>query len=81
MVDGTDLGDDPGAGIRERQREGIAQAKKAGKQIGRKRVLNLKQTMDIDRRIKGGESKASLAKEYGVSRQTIYTALENLKHI
>ena len=67
--------------IRERQREGIAQAKLKGKQIGRKRALSYKQTMDIDRRIKGGESKASLAREYGVSRQTLYTALDNLKHI
>lgn len=66
--------------IRERQREGMAQAKKAGKQIGRKPSLNLSQTREIERRIASGESKASLAREFGVSRQTLYSSLENLKH-
>lgn len=67
--------------IRERQREGMAQAKKAGKQIGRKPSLSLPQTREIERRIAGGESKAALAREFGVSRQTLYTALDNLKHL
>lgn len=67
--------------IRERQREGIALAKKAGKQIGRKRALSLSQTREIERRVAAGEPKASLATEFGVSRQTLYTALENLKHL
>ncbi len=67
--------------IRERQREGIVQAKKAGKQIGRKRVLSLSQTREIERRVLEGEPKTSLATEFGVSRQTLYTALENLKHL
>lgn len=67
--------------IRERQREGIALAKKAGKQIGRKRALRLFQTREIERRVAEGEPKASLATEFGVSRQTLYTALDNLKHL
>ena len=61
--------------IKERQREGIAKAKAMGKQIGRKRALNDEQVAEIRKRVARGESKASLAKEYGVSRQTIYTVL------
>lgn len=67
--------------IRERQREGMALAKKAGKQIGRKPSLNLSQAREIERRTSRGESKASLAREFKVSRQTLYAALENLKHL
>ena len=65
--------------IKERQREGIAKAKKAGKQIGRKRSLTDDQVGDINFRISCGESKASLAKLYGVSRQTLYSALAALE--
>lgn len=63
--------------IKERQREGIAKAKEMGKQIGRKRVLDDEQVEEIKIRIDGGESKSSLAKEYGVSRQTLYTMLQS----
>ncbi len=62
--------------IKERQREGIAKAKQMGKQIGRKRILSDSQVADIKSRVAGGEAKAKLAKEYNVSRQTIYTALK-----
>ena len=61
--------------IRERQREGIAKAKAKGIQIGRKRVLDDDQVEEIKGRIGHGESKMSLAQEYGISRQTLYTAL------
>jgi len=61
--------------IRERQREGIAQAKKAGKQIGRKKALDDEQVAEIKKRVGAGEAKSKLAKVYGVSRQTLYTAL------
>ena len=61
--------------IKERQREGIAKAKERGVQIGRKRVLNDAQVEEIKNRVAGGESKSSLAKEYGVSRQTLYSSL------
>ncbi len=61
--------------IRERQREGIAKAKQMGKQIGRKRALNDDQVEKIKTRVAGGEAKSALAKEYGISRQTLYTAL------
>lgn len=61
--------------IRERQREGIAKAKAMGKQIGRKRALSDDQVAEIEKRVVGGEAKSKLAKEYGISRQTLYSAL------
>lgn len=61
--------------IRERQREGIAAAKAKGKHLGRRAVLNPDQVAQIRARVAAGEAKASLAKEYGVSRQTIYAAI------
>ncbi len=61
--------------IKERQREGIAKAKAMGKQIGRKRVLDDEQISEIKIRVDAGEAKSKLAKEFGVSRQTLYTAL------
>jgi DNA invertase Pin-like site-specific DNA recombinase len=61
--------------IRERQREGIALAKKAGVYKGRKAKLTAEQIREICERVKAGEQKAGFAAEYGVSRQTLYTAL------
>jgi DNA invertase Pin-like site-specific DNA recombinase len=61
--------------IRERQREGIALAKKAGVYKGRKPSLTAEQVKEIRRRVKAGAQKTSLAAEYGVSRQTLYSAL------
>ena len=61
--------------IRERQREGIALAKKAGVYKGRKPSLSAEQVKEISRRVKAGEQKTGLATEYGVSRQTLYSAL------
>ena len=61
--------------IRERQREGIALAKKAGVYKGRKPSLNPEQVKEIRRRVKAGEQKTGLAAEYRVSRQTLYSAL------
>lgn len=61
--------------IKERQREGIASAKKAGKQIGAKKKLTEEQVKEIMERISKGEAKKDLAKAYGISRQTLYTAL------
>jgi DNA invertase Pin-like site-specific DNA recombinase len=61
--------------IRERQREGIALAKKAGVYKGRKPSLTAEQVKEIRSRVGAGERKSGLAVEYGVSRQTLYTAL------
>jgi DNA invertase Pin-like site-specific DNA recombinase len=61
--------------IRERQREGIAIAKKAGVYKGRKPSLTREQVAKIRERAKAGEQKTALAAEFKVSRQTLYTAL------
>ncbi|MBB6017065.1 DNA invertase Pin-like site-specific DNA recombinase [Deinococcus radiopugnans ATCC 19172] len=61
--------------IRERQREGITAAKKAGVYQGRKKALSAAQASDLRQRAEGGESKASLAKAFGISRETVYQYL------
>lgn len=58
--------------ILERQREGIALAKAAGKYRGRKPSLTDAQVHELRARLAGRESVTSLAKEYGISRQTVY---------
>ena len=63
--------------IRERQREGIALAKKKGVYKGRRASLTAEQVKEIRRRVVAGEQKTGLAAEFGVSRQTLYTAIEH----
>jgi len=58
--------------IRERQREGIVLAKKRGAYRGRKRSLTTAQTAELLRRVANGESKTLLAREFGVTRDTVY---------
>ena len=58
--------------IRERQLEGIAIAKTKGKYKGRKPALTEDQADELTRRLVAGEPVAALAREYGVSRQTVY---------
>ena len=62
--------------INERRKEGMAAAKAAGKQIGAKRKLSSDDVVDIKSRLATGASKSSLAKNYGISRQTLYSALK-----
>jgi DNA invertase Pin-like site-specific DNA recombinase len=61
--------------IRERQREGIAAAKKEGRHLGRVKTLSDDQETEIRLRVDAGETKKSLAAEFRVSRQTIYAIL------
>lgn len=61
--------------IRERQKEGIQIAKKKGKYTGRKEVLNELQVADLRIRAAEGESKASIAKDYKLSRNAVYEYL------
>lgn len=61
--------------LRERQREGIALAKQRGAYRGRKRSLNMEQIGEIKRRIAAGEQKARVAREMGISRETVYQYL------
>ena len=61
--------------IRERQREGIALAKQRGVYKGRKRALSPERVAELRQRLADGETKAALARAYGVSRETLYQAL------
>lgn len=61
--------------IRERQREGIALAKKRGAYRGRKRALTNERAGELCRRAAEGEHKAGLAREFGISRETVYQDL------
>ena len=61
--------------IRERQREGIALAKKAGVYKGRKPSLTPERVIDLRKRVKAGEKKAALAREFKISRETLYKYL------
>ena len=61
--------------IRERQREGIALAKRRGAYRGRKRSLNDDQIAEMKRRIEAGEPKAKVARDFGISRETAYQYL------
>jgi hypothetical protein len=58
--------------IRERQREGIATAKREGKYTGRKPSLSPSRAAELRRRVADGDSKAALAREFGISRNTLY---------
>lgn len=61
--------------LRERQREGITRAKQRGAYRGRKRSLNPEQIGEVKRRIAAGEQKAGVARDMGISRETVYRYL------
>jgi DNA invertase Pin-like site-specific DNA recombinase len=63
--------------IRERQREGIAIAKKKGVYKGRKRALSAEQAKAVVAKDKanGGRDRAALARDLGISRETLYQYL------
>jgi len=58
--------------ILERQREGIAIAKAKGVYKGRKPALSVTKVAEVAQRLAAGESATKLAKEFGVSRATVY---------
>jgi len=58
--------------LKERQREGIAIAKKAGVYKGRKPSLAPDRITELRARVAAGEKKAALAREFGISRETLY---------
>jgi DNA invertase Pin-like site-specific DNA recombinase len=58
--------------ILERQKEGIALAKAAGKYKGRKAALTDERAAELRVRLADGESVTTLAREFGISRQTVY---------
>jgi DNA invertase Pin-like site-specific DNA recombinase len=62
--------------IRERQLEGIAVAKRKGIYKGRKKALDDVLVARIKERIASGERKARVARDAGISRQTLYGYLK-----
>lgn len=62
--------------ILERQREGISIAKGEGKYKGRKPSLTVDRVLELQRRAGAGEKKAALAREFGISRETVYTYIK-----
>jgi DNA invertase Pin-like site-specific DNA recombinase len=63
--------------IRERQREGIALARQRGAYKGRKRTLTPERAAGLVQRVDAGAPKALLARDYGISRETVYPCLRH----
>ncbi|MFB7284373.1 recombinase family protein [Micrococcus luteus] len=62
--------------LRERTREGVARARAAGRRPGPKPKLDAEKTAAVRAAVAGGEPVAAVARAFGVSRPTIYKALE-----
>jgi DNA invertase Pin-like site-specific DNA recombinase len=58
--------------IKERQREGIALAKAKGVYKGRKLALDAERIAQLRERASAGTNRTKLAKEFGISRETLY---------
>lgn len=67
--------------ILERQKEGIAIAKGEGKYKGRKPSLTPEKVEVLRQRAKAGEKKAVLAREFGISRETVYSYLSAIASV
>ena len=65
--------------INERRKEGQQKAREQGKHMGRKAALNDDQMLQLKARVDAGIPKKDVAKEFGVSRQTLYRVLAKLK--
>jgi DNA invertase Pin-like site-specific DNA recombinase len=63
--------------IRERQREGIALAKQRHAFRGRKRAVSDKGIEELKERVTSGEKKSQIARDFGISRETLYQYLRN----
>jgi DNA invertase Pin-like site-specific DNA recombinase len=63
--------------IKERQREGIELAKKRGAYQGRQKCLTSEQVSMVSDAIRSGVAKARIARNLGVSRETIYRYLRS----
>jgi DNA invertase Pin-like site-specific DNA recombinase len=67
--------------IRERQREGIEIAKRNGVYRGRKRSLDPERIVELRRRALSGAPRFQLARDFGVSRETVYQYLRSAEHV
>lgn len=65
--------------IRERQKEGIAIAKKKGLYKGRKPSLSPEQVLEVKKMLELGVAKAKVARNFRVSRETLYAHLRSPK--
>ena len=65
--------------IKERQREGIAQAKKRGAFKGRRKSLSEAEVAELRQQVAAGVSKAQVARDLGISRQTLYQYLRGVE--
>ncbi|GEC62067.1 resolvase [Gluconobacter oxydans] len=63
--------------IRERQREGQEQARAAGRNPGRKPKLSPEQIAELKTRVSANEPKAQIARDLGISRETLYSYLKH----
>lgn len=61
--------------IKERQREGITLAKKRGAYRGRKKALSSEQIAELKNRVAAGQPKTQVARDFGISRETLYQYL------
>lgn len=64
--------------IKERQREGIAIAKQRGAYKGRRKALSPDQVTELKSKAEAGENKTTLAKRFGISRETLYQYLRQV---
>ena len=58
--------------LRERQREGITLARRKGVYKGRSPSLTPDRVAELRKRVLSGERKSILAREFGISRETLY---------
>ncbi|WP_425347728.1 helix-turn-helix domain-containing protein [Spartinivicinus poritis] len=61
--------------FKERQREGITLAKQKGVYKGRKKALSTEDVEQLKARVAAGEVKAKVARDLGISRETLYQYL------
>ena len=63
--------------IKERQREGVALAKQRGVYTGRKKSLSVQDVCALKTRAAAGEAKTNIARDLGISRETLYQYLRS----
>lgn len=67
--------------LRERTREGVARARAAGRTPGPKPKLNAEQVAAVRAAVADGQPVAAVARSFGVSRPTVYKAMQGGKEI
>ena len=66
------------AGLRKGAKMFLNIAKKRGAYRGRKKALSPDQVVTLRQRAAAGEQKAALAREFGISRETLYQYLRSI---